>query len=169
MKTGFTDGSGYGLVATAKRDDRRMITVLAGPGIRRASAAPRASGCWSTAFASSRSTALFEPGAPVAEADVWQGVAPKVPLVVAETVGGHPLARGAQGSGREADYASPVPAPSWPARSVGHAEITAPGMAPMTVPLVAAERRRPRRHAGPGHRQPELPDLGRPGLLIGAA
>ena len=30
MKTGFTDGAGYGLVATAKRDDRRMIVVLAG-------------------------------------------------------------------------------------------------------------------------------------------
>ena len=30
MKTGFTDGSGYGLVATAKRDDRRVITVMAG-------------------------------------------------------------------------------------------------------------------------------------------
>ena len=25
MKTGFTDGAGYGLVATAKRDDRRVI------------------------------------------------------------------------------------------------------------------------------------------------
>mgnify|MGYP000861793801 CR=1 FL=1 len=30
MKTGFTDGAGYGLVATAQRDDRRIITVMAG-------------------------------------------------------------------------------------------------------------------------------------------
>ena len=30
MKTGFTNGSGYGLVATAQRDERRIIAVMAG-------------------------------------------------------------------------------------------------------------------------------------------
>ena len=83
---------------------------------------------------------LFEPGAPVAEADVWQGVAPKVPLVVDGHGGDHPLARGAQGAGGEARaIASPVPAPVVAGQEVGRAEITAPGMAPMTVPLVAAD------------------------------
>src|SRR4028119_1569763 len=32
MKTGYTEDAGYGLVATAKRDDRRALTGLAGVG-----------------------------------------------------------------------------------------------------------------------------------------
>ncbi len=85
MKTGFTDGSGYGLVATAKRDDRRVITVMAGlesAGQRRT----EGERLLEYGFREFQEYRLFEPGAPVAEADVWQGVAPKVPLVVKETV-----------------------------------------------------------------------------------
>ena len=109
MKTGFTDGAGYGLVATAKRDDRRVIAVLAGVDSARQRARPRASGCWSTAFASSRNIALFQPGQPVAEADVWLGVLPKVPLVVTKDTVAVTLSREARkGLVVKLAYASPV-------------------------------------------------------------
>jgi D-alanyl-D-alanine carboxypeptidase (penicillin-binding protein 5/6) len=77
MKTGFTDGSGYGLVATAKRDDRRIITVLAG---LKSTAQRRTEGerLLEYGFREFQEYRLFEPGVPVTETGVWQGVTPTV-------------------------------------------------------------------------------------------
>jgi D-alanyl-D-alanine carboxypeptidase (penicillin-binding protein 5/6) len=137
MKTGFTDGSGYGLVATARRDDRRIITVMAGLD---SAAQRRTEGerLLEYGFREFQEYRLFEPGAPVAEAEVWQGVAPKVPLVVGETV--------AVTLSREAhkdlvvtlSYPSPLQAPVAAGQAVGQAKVAVPGMAPFTVPLLTA-------------------------------
>ena len=75
MKTGYTDDAGYGLVTSAKRDDRRLILVVAGLDFAQGSAVPRRSGCWSMAFASSRSTRSTMPARPSATVDVWLGAA----------------------------------------------------------------------------------------------
>ena len=137
MKTGYTDGSGYGLVATARRDDRRIITVMAGLD---SAAQRRTEGerLLEYGFREFQEYRLFEPGAPVAEAEVWQGVAPKVPLVVGEIV--------AVTLSREArkdlvvtlSYPSPLQAPVAAGQAVGQAKVTVPGMAPFTVPLLTA-------------------------------
>jgi serine-type D-Ala-D-Ala carboxypeptidase (penicillin-binding protein 5/6) len=135
MKTGFTDGSGYGLVATAKRDDRRVITVMAGlqsAGQRRT----EGDRLLEYGFREFQEYRLFAPGVPVAEVDVWQGVAPKVPLVVTETVGVTLSREARKGLVARLSYPSPLPAPILAGQEVGHAEITAPGMAPVSVPLV---------------------------------
>jgi D-alanyl-D-alanine carboxypeptidase (penicillin-binding protein 5/6) len=137
MKTGFTDDSGYGLVATAKRDDRRVITVMAGleSARQRRTEGER---LLEYGFREFQEYRLLEKGTPAAEADVWQGVAPKVPLVVPETAAVTLSREARKGLAVKLVYASPVPAPIHAGQEVGRAEITAPGMAPTTVPLVAA-------------------------------
>jgi serine-type D-Ala-D-Ala carboxypeptidase (penicillin-binding protein 5/6) len=137
MKTGFTDDSGYGLVATAKRDDRRVITVMAGLESARQR---RAEGerLLEYGFREFQEYRLFDPGTPAGEADVWQGVAPEVPLVVTATAAVTLSREARKGLVVKLAYASPVPAPIVAGQQLGRAEITAPGMAPMTVPLVAA-------------------------------
>ena len=137
MKTGFTDDAGYGLVATAKRDDRRVITVMAGLESARQR---RAEGerLLEYGFREFQEYRLFDPGTPAVETDVWQGVAPEVPLVVTATAAVTLSREARKGLVVKLAYASPVPAPIVAGQELGRAEITAPGMAPMTVPLVAA-------------------------------
>ena len=108
-----------------------------GPADRPASDAPRASACWSTASASSRNTGCLRPAAEVASADVWLGVVPTVPLTVTDTVAS-PCPRGAQGSGGEADLRQPDLGTGGQGPGDRSVEVTAPGAAPLTEPLVAA-------------------------------
>jgi D-alanyl-D-alanine carboxypeptidase (penicillin-binding protein 5/6) len=137
MKTGFTDGSGYGLVATAARDDRRIITVLAG---LESSAQRRTEGerLLEYGFREFQEYRLFEPGVPVTETGVWQGVAPKVALVVPDLVAVTLSREAREQLVVKLSYLSPVPAPIQAGERVGQAEITAPGLPPLTAPLVAA-------------------------------
>lgn len=72
MKTGHTDAAGYCLVATAKRGDRRVITVLVGAD----SSATRAEESlkllnWS--FQNFETVKVFDKSTPAVEARVWQG------------------------------------------------------------------------------------------------
>ncbi len=137
MKTGFTDGSGYGLVATAKRDDRRIVAVLAGlqsAGQRRT----EGERLLEYGFREFQEYRLFEPGVPVTDTGVWQGVAPKVALVVPELVALTLSREAREELVVKLNYLSPVPAPIVAGERVGQAEVSAPGMEPMAVPLVAA-------------------------------
>ena len=137
MKTGFTDGSGYGLVATAIRDDRRVITVMAGlqsAGQRRT----EGERLLEYGFREFQEYRVFTPATPVADADVWQGVSPKVPLVVMDTVGVTLSREARKGLVVKLSYPSPLPAPIAAGQQVGQVEVSAPGMAPYRVPLVTA-------------------------------
>jgi D-alanyl-D-alanine carboxypeptidase (penicillin-binding protein 5/6) len=137
MKTGFTDGSGYGLVATARRDDRRVIAVLAGvdSGAHRKAEGER---LLEYGFREFQEYALFQPGQPVAEADVWLGAVPKVPLVAGDMVAVTLAREARKGLVVKLAYGSPVTAPVVAGQELGRAVVTAPGMAPLSVPLLAA-------------------------------
>jgi D-alanyl-D-alanine carboxypeptidase (penicillin-binding protein 5/6) len=135
MKTGYTVGSGYGLVATAKRDDRRIITVMAGlesAGQRRA----EGERLLEYGFREFQEYVLFRPGETVAETDVWLGLEPKVPLVALQTVALTLSREARKGLVAKLSYASPVGAPVVAGRPVGRIEVTAPGSDPLEVPLV---------------------------------
>ena len=138
MKTGFTNGSGYGLVATAQRDDRRIIAVMAGL----ASAGQRrmeGERLLEYGFREFQEYRVFEPGAVVAQAGVWLGVGPTVPLTV-DKVAALTLSREARrGLVVKLSYASPVAAPIVKGQGLGQIEVTAPGAVPVVLPLVAAE------------------------------
>jgi serine-type D-Ala-D-Ala carboxypeptidase (penicillin-binding protein 5/6) len=138
MKTGYTEQSGYGLVSTAKRDDRRVIAVLAGlnsVGQRRG----EGERLLEHGFREFQEYRLFGAGEAVVDADVWLGAMPKVPLTSTSTVA-VTLSRDARkGLSVKLSYDNPVPAPVAAGQQVGTLEIAAPGMTPLAVPLVAAQ------------------------------
>ncbi len=136
MKTGYTKEAGFGLVATAERDGRRLILVVAGLESARQREI-EAERLLEFGFREFREYRLFEAGEPVVEADVWLGEAAKVPLVSRDLVA-VTLSRQARRSLEvRVRFDSPVPAPVAEGRELGQLIVTAPEIEPLTVPLVA--------------------------------
>ncbi|MEM7024070.1 MAG: D-alanyl-D-alanine carboxypeptidase family protein [Pseudomonadota bacterium] len=138
LKTGYTDAAGYSLTASAVRDGRRLILVVAGfeTSGQRARGAER---LLEHGFRDFDAYHLFEAGQVVDSADVWLGDLETVPLVAEEpvTLALTPEAR------RDLEvkviYEGPIPAPIAMGSTVAQLEITAPGIEPRRVPLVAGE------------------------------
>ena len=80
LKTGHTEAGGYGVVASTKRNDRRVILVLNGMNSmhERAEESER---LMDWAFANFEDVTLFAAGDAVEHAPVWLGTSPTVPLV----------------------------------------------------------------------------------------
>jgi len=153
LKTGYTDASGYGVVASAVHDGHRLILVLGGlryPDLdkdsdvkrdwiaeqRRGDEAARVLG---VAFREFRQYKLFAPGQTVGTAPVWQGEKDNVAMTVAQ-----PLAVTMQVDSRARmkvtlHYDGPVQAPIAKGQQIGTLSITAPDFPGMQVPLYAAE------------------------------
>jgi D-alanyl-D-alanine carboxypeptidase (penicillin-binding protein 5/6) len=136
MKTGHTSEAGYGLVASVKRGERRVIAVIAGtdgPTVRRQEAETLVN--W--AFREFRTGVLYAAGTPVAEAPVWIGAAETVGLApAADIVATVPVAA-AQGIRARARFDGPVPAPIARGQTLGALVVEAPGVGAVTYPLVA--------------------------------
>jgi len=136
MKTGYTSEAGYGLVASAERDGRRLILVVAGletPGQRRS----ESERLLEYGFRNFEEYRLFEAGETVVRAPVWLGAEAEVGLV-AEDVIGVTLARGDRDDlAVRVLYDAPIPAPIEAGQTVGTVEITAPGIDPRQEPLIA--------------------------------
>lgn len=85
LKTGFTNEAGYGLTASAVRDGRRLVLVIAGlerPGER----AREGERLLEYGFRQFKNYQLFATGDAVDQADVWLGSSTTVPLVVRDDV-----------------------------------------------------------------------------------
>ncbi|MFO1075506.1 MAG: D-alanyl-D-alanine carboxypeptidase family protein [Geminicoccaceae bacterium] len=136
MKTGFTEQSGYGLVATAKRGDRRLIMVLAGMASER-ERRQEGERVLEHGFRDFREYRLYELGQTVVEADVWQGAAAKVALVPAAPVAVTLSREARDGLVVKLRYGSPVAAPVQAGQPLGFVDVTAPDQPPRSVPLVA--------------------------------
>lgn len=136
MKTGFTKEAGYGLVTSAERDGRRLVTVIAGLDKLRERRS-EAEQLLEYGFREFQEYRLFQAGETVAEAGVWQGSESKVPLV-AEGIVGVTLSREARkGMVAKLRYESPVQAPVAKGQRLGTLEVTAPGSDVVSIPLVA--------------------------------
>ncbi len=83
MKTGHTDAAGYCLVATAKRGDRRVITVLVGSDSM-ATRAEESLKLLNWTFQNFETVKLFDRAHAVIEAQVWQGKVDLTKLGVSE-------------------------------------------------------------------------------------
>jgi D-alanyl-D-alanine carboxypeptidase (penicillin-binding protein 5/6) len=136
LKTGFTDDAGYSLVASAVRDGRRLILVLEGletPGQR----AREGERLLEHGFRDFKGYELFAPGAQVDTADIWLGDQSTVPLVTQDRV----MIALTPDARRELQvrivYDGPVPAPVAAGTPLAELEISAPGIEPRRVPLVA--------------------------------
>jgi D-alanyl-D-alanine carboxypeptidase (penicillin-binding protein 5/6) len=136
LKTGHTNAAGYGLTASAARDDRRLVLVLAGlekPGQR----ARESERLLEYGFRQFMPYALFHAGEAVEQADVWLGDQREVPLVVTEDVVVSLTAEERRDLEVKVVYDGPIPAPVADGSELAHLEITAPGIETRRVPLYA--------------------------------
>jgi D-alanyl-D-alanine carboxypeptidase (penicillin-binding protein 5/6) len=85
LKTGFVSASGYGLTASAKRGDQRLIVVVNGLKTEKEREA-EARKLLEWGFSSFKDYTLFDPGETVGEAWVWGGDTHSLPLVGKERV-----------------------------------------------------------------------------------
>ena len=137
LKTGHTEAAGYGLAVSAVREGgRRIIMVLNGmTSIKMRSAESEKLLDW--AYREFENYTLFKPGETVDNADVWLGTAKTVPLV-AESALTITLPRKARRAMKVTEaYDSPINAPIHKGDRLAKLTITAPGVDPIELPLVA--------------------------------
>lgn len=137
VKTGHTEEAGYGLIGSAVQNGRRVIIVLSGMSSM-AERAKESERVMRWAFDAFSAPMLFKAGDPVVEADVWQGAAGKVSLTVKEDTAYLMPRAVASRMTVKAKYSNPVSAPVKAGQELGTLEISAPGVATKSVPLVAA-------------------------------
>lgn len=136
LKTGHTQASGYGLTASAKRGDERLILVLNGlPSEKARSEESVRILDWG--FRSFKTYKLFAAGTPVENAPVWQGSYEQVPLVLTKDLNLILTPDQRRGMKVTVSYQSPIQAPIAAGQRVGTLRITAPEKPVMELPLVA--------------------------------
>lgn len=136
LKTGHTEEGGYGVTASAKRGDRRVIVVVNGlPSIK--ARADESQNLIEWAFREYDDKHLFKAGEDVADADVWLGAAPTVPLTVTADIMATLPRQGTNDLKVTAAYDGPIAAPIAKGQKVGTLTVEAPGIAKLEYPLVA--------------------------------
>jgi serine-type D-Ala-D-Ala carboxypeptidase (penicillin-binding protein 5/6) len=137
LKTGHTDEAGYCLTASAVRENRRIIMVLAGlPSMK--SRATESERLIEWAFREFGGYTLFKPGDTVDEADVWLGASAKVPLTVSSDAVVTIPRRSRKDMKVTAVYDKPIKAPFAQGQPVGKLVVTVPNQPPTEFPLVTA-------------------------------
>jgi D-alanyl-D-alanine carboxypeptidase (penicillin-binding protein 5/6) len=138
LKTGFTSASGYGLVASAVQDGRRVIIVLNGMESARQRQAEAVKMLrWS--FRAFRSIDLFDTGEVVGEATMYGGERSGVPLRaegplrIFVPVGFRDLLRA------EIVFDGPIPAPVQEGTRLATLEVSVDGKVTQQTPLYAAQ------------------------------
>lgn len=136
LKTGHTEASGYGMVASAQQDGSRLIMVVNGLKSE-AERAAETKRFLDMGFREFRSYALLKAGDVVGDAQVWAGDLASVPLSVRQPV--KMLMRRASRDGLKVKltYMEPVVAPIARGQEIGTLTITAPGVPEMIVPVFA--------------------------------
>lgn len=136
LKTGHTEDAGFGLTATAKRGDRRLILVVNGLASKKdRSAEPERLLEWG--FREFNNYAMFKASEVVAEADVWLGESSTVPLIIQKDMVLTMPRTARPGMKVVVNFTNPVPAPIEAGAKVAVLTITAPGQEPIETPLVA--------------------------------
>ncbi len=136
IKTGHTEDAGYGLAASAVREGRRIVIVFNGwPSMRvRAEESER---MLDWAYREFNNYTVFKAGQQVDRADVWMGEAPTVGLVASkDIIVTLPRKLRPQMEARIV-FDAPVPAPVLKGAAIGLVRVTAPGVTPIEVPIVA--------------------------------
>jgi len=136
LKTGHTQESGYGLTASAKRGERRLILVVNGlPSKKTRSQEPERILNWG--FREFNNYALFKAGEMVDEAVVWLGKSARVPMLINRDVVLTLPRKVRRKMKVKLVYEGPVAAPIKKGAPIANLVITVPGRDTMTLPLVA--------------------------------
>ncbi|MBH9553898.1 D-alanyl-D-alanine carboxypeptidase family protein [Inhella gelatinilytica] len=143
MKTGYTEGAGYCLIASAEREfpngKRRLISVVLGTASKEARA-QESQKLLNWGYSAWDGVRLYEPGKVLAEPEVWKGQRQKVKLGAAHPVYVTvPRGEGAKVQ-TEIKRTDPLVAPLQKGQAVGKLSIKSAGGAPLAeVPLVVQE------------------------------
>ena len=138
LKTGYVKASGYGIVASARQRDRRLIAVLNGLENKR-DRSREARKLLDWGFRSFKQYALFDEDETVGDAIVWGGTQYYLPLVGAGGV--RILLPRAAGRKIKASivYEGPLKAPIKKGDQVARLRVTTESKATTEVPLFAAQ------------------------------
>nr|WP_040662689.1 D-alanyl-D-alanine carboxypeptidase family protein [Neptuniibacter caesariensis] len=138
MKTGYTDAAGYCLVASAKRDGMRLISVVLGTKDEEARAR-ESQKLLSYAFRYYRTHKLYESGVMLNTTKVWSGVQDQLKIGINESLS-VTIPRG-QADKLQAtmDVDRVIKAPIEKGQELGQVRVTLDGELVTEVPLVALE------------------------------
>ena len=138
LKTGHTEASGYGLVASAQKDGRRLILVVNGLSSQ-AQRKTEAMRLLQYGFRNFDTYKLLQANQVVAAAQVYGGTKSEVPLVV-QTPVTKLMSRDARENMKvSVDYSAPLKAPIRAGAEVGKLTINIPGTPPTVVPVYTAD------------------------------
>ena len=136
LKTGHTEAGGYGVVASTKRGDRRVILVLNGMNTMR-ERSEELERLMDWAFANFEDVTLFAAGDVVDQAPVWLGASPTVPLVGAQDLTVTMPRNWRKNAKVQISYDAPVRAPVAKGATLGKLSVAGDGVPSMDVPLLA--------------------------------
>jgi D-alanyl-D-alanine carboxypeptidase (penicillin-binding protein 5/6) len=136
LKTGHTQVSGYGLVASAQRRGQRLILVINGLQSEKARADESAK-LLDWGFRSFKRYDLFKAGTPIENAPVWQGTYEQVPLVAKSDISVLMSPQQRKDMKVTVAYNTPIIAPVAAGQEVGVLKIEAPDMPPQEHKLYA--------------------------------
>ncbi len=136
LKTGHTDDGGYGIAASAKQNDRRIIAVVNGLK-NELSRADEAQKLLNYGFRYFTKRKLFEAGKDISSADVWLGTSENVSLTTLKDVNIIVPKMRESEIKIEVSYDGPVPAPIKNGQQIGTLRIIIPDMAEKSLPLYA--------------------------------
>ncbi|MEO0391814.1 MAG: D-alanyl-D-alanine carboxypeptidase family protein [Pseudomonadota bacterium] len=135
LKTGHTEEAGYGLVASAIRDNRRIILVINGlPSVQ--ARADESAKLLEWAFANFQTYKISEPGSVLHEAPVWLGDAAQVPLILEDEVYMTVSWEEASKFDVFVEVDQPIPAPISQGQVLGHLVVNTPASTER-YPLIA--------------------------------
>ena len=137
LKTGSTDEGGYGVVASAIQDGRRLIMVINGAKSKKERAKDSET-LMRWGFSYYVSPLLFKASDVVEKADVWLGDKPLVEMVVEKDVYITAPRHESKNLKIEVKYQSPIPAPIKAGQRVGTLIIKGLNAKDKEIPLVAA-------------------------------
>jgi len=138
LKTGFTKASGWGIAATAKREDRRITVVINGTNSSR-SRMNESANLINWAFSQTSQKELVSEGQVIAQVDVWLGNKPRVNLISSEKVVSTLSFDQLQLIKSSIQYKKPLDAPILKGNSYGKLLISIEGKPNIEIDLVAEE------------------------------
>ena len=138
LKTGFTKASGWGIAATAKREDRRITVVINGTNSSR-SRMNESANLINWAFSQTSQKELVREGQVISQVDVWLGNKPRVNLISSRKVVSTLSFDQLQLIKSSIQYKKPLDAPILKGNSYGKLLISIEGKPNIEIDLVAEE------------------------------
>ncbi len=136
LKTGFTKKSGWGIAATAKRNERRITVVISGTNSSR-SRLNESSNLINWAFNQTSQKKLVKKNQKIIDVDIWLGKESKVNLISSEDIISTLSFDQIQLMETVIKYKKPIPAPITKGKEYGELIIKIDGKNDIIIPLVA--------------------------------